>query len=238
MEVHDIPRGNLDKLRETNIDKTKLSKKDPEAVDRRKWGRAIQFRRWQWAKDNITTYVNVLRAAGHTDDRIQNMLDGVPFCFASAEEYATFCRALYSMAPAIEAEMGWRQCGFVFTGSCVPGFSQNPAKGMRDIPSSIVDVGKSDIDICIVADGVNNVVTKLLSQDQASEPQKLFITTCTQQMEGVRFGCKNISAFCKTAAVSILFRNWVSRLFLTTDVCACHRRFPMNGRKNCRDAYS
>ena len=202
MEVHDIPRGNLDELRQTNIDKTKLPKSDPEAVDRRKCGRAIQFRRWQWAKDNITTYVNVLRAAGHADDRIQNMLDGVPLCFANAEEYTTFCRALHSMAPAIEAEMGWRKCGFVFTGSCVPGFSQNPAKGMRDVPSSIVDVGKSDVDICIVADGVNNVVTKLLSQDQASEPQKLFITTCTPQMEGVRFGCKNISAFCKAAAVS------------------------------------
>jgi len=71
----------------------------------------------------------------------------------------------------------------------------------QELPSKITDPAKSDVDICIVADGVNATVAENSAADENAEPRKHFPTTCSPYLTGVRFGCKDLSAFCKCAAV-------------------------------------
>lgn len=128
-----MPAENLEELQKTHVSTEYLDKKHPdtanEAKARLKKTRQLQYTRWKWAVDNVKTYINVLRAAGHPDVSIQNMFDGTPLCFPSPEAYSELRKGLKELAPAIEKEMGWNGCGFIITGSSVPGFSQNPCKG-------------------------------------------------------------------------------------------------------------
>ena len=87
---------------------------------------------------------------------------------------------------------------------------------LQELPSKITDATKSDVDICIVADGVNitvaqrhaNDVDNASSSDGSvaaavvrAEPTKSFVTTCSQFTSAIRFGCKDLSQFCKAAGV-------------------------------------
>ena len=227
------------------------------------WLKLFRYKRWKWATTNVNRYINILRAVGHDDERIQRMLEGIPMCFRNAESYTALRKGLAQLAPAVEAEMGWSNCSFVFTGSCVPGFSQNPRKGIRvrcpsstycilhrvtahlcdralveaarsqctdvaqDLPSKITHPTNSDVDICIVADGVFCTVSRLHTEPNSSgEPVHAFPTTCRPFMSGMRYGCKDLRAFCKSAAVSAvrsLIMGSCDRVGLLLDMYACFR---------------
>ncbi|MEM9022509.1 MAG: hypothetical protein AAGB22_02115 [Bacteroidota bacterium] len=164
-------------------------------------GRPEQYARWRWALNNLPTYINMLREYGHPDDAIERMLDGVPMCFKTRADYDGLRAALRDLAPRVAAEMDWGNVGFVVTGSSVPGFSQNPLKGIAGLPSKITDPTSSDVDICVVADGVNVTVAQRLranDADKQTEPRWSFPTTASEITNGMRYGCKDVSKFSTT----------------------------------------
>jgi hypothetical protein len=44
--------------------------------------------------ENVTTFVNILRAAGHSDENIQGVFDGWPLCWTTRELWDEFRQAL------------------------------------------------------------------------------------------------------------------------------------------------
>eukprot|EP00178_Gracilaria_changii_P025293 TRINITY_DN78017_c0_g1_i1.p1 TRINITY_DN78017_c0_g1~~TRINITY_DN78017_c0_g1_i1.p1 ORF type:complete len:356 (+),score=57.69 TRINITY_DN78017_c0_g1_i1:167-1234(+) len=237
-EIPTIPESEREAFKAKYINTNKLNYEDPEAIDRCKSnGRPVQYTRWRWALDNFDTYINMLRVYGHDDDKIQRMLDGVPMCFASKQAYDELRVALKKLAPAIAEEMDWGNVGFVFTGSSVPGFSQNPVKGFRDLPSKITDPMKSDVDICIVADGVNVKVAQCHNDgDEFLEPKRAYPTTVTEILSGMRFGCKDVSEFSKTVAK--FYEEWSKKLPGGLQLTFCEDDTdipPWEARVNIRD---
>lgn len=212
-DIPTVPESDVPAFKEKYINGLYLHDYDsPEAKERlEKNGRVTQYMRWNWALENPETFVNQLRLAGHTDDKIQAMFSGVPLCFASKEGFEELRQALIVLAKEIEEEMGWTNVGFVFTGSSVPGFSQNPMKGLRGIPTRITSATSSDVDICIVADGVNAKVASCHSDGDAFlEPKRSYPTTVSELASGMRFGCKNITEFCE--CVAVFHKEWNEKL--------------------------
>lgn len=199
--VADLPRvpiGSVEAFKADHIDSTYIKWGTPEAEERLKRTRKIQFDRWDWAVDNIAEYVNVLRVADFSDEAIQNMIDGTPLCFPSIASYTKLRKALGTLRDEVEAEMGWTNVGFIITGSSVPGFSQNPCKGLELRPTRITSPTGSDVDICIVGGGVNNTMLARKAKGER-EPLGLFDTTCTRTTMATRYGCKDMASVCKAS---------------------------------------
>jgi len=175
----------------------------------------IQYIRWDWAVHNISTYVNVLRVAGHEDTNIQAMFDGRPMCWKAQAIWDEFRAALGVLEVQIETEMGWDAVQFVHCGSSVPGFSQNPFKGLRDLPSKVTDPNKSDVDICIVGNGVNDHFTKLEDEIQKDLAHTMSIShypsTSCQYTRGMRFGLQpTLEGFSK--CIHDFHKTWSAKL--------------------------
>ena len=80
---------------------------------------------------------------------------------------------------------------FAQTGSSVPGFSNNPLKGFRDRPSKITDVHNSDVDVVVIADGVEEFI-----KIKKSEGLKIRDYPCVVSKDGktdIRYGFKDWS---------------------------------------------
>ena len=159
--------------------------------------RAIQYARWHWACKNIDIYVNSLRLSGFSDDRIASMLGGKPLCFRDDVMFNELKQALHELAKSLESHMGWKNISFVITGSSVAGFSQNPQKGFRDIASKITSTDKSDVDICIVADGFNYWLAEM-KISEAPEPKRVYTTTSSLNKSDLRYGCKDLTFVCSS----------------------------------------
>jgi len=151
--------------------------------------RKIQYARWRWVQKNMEIYINKLRLSGFSDQSIQDMLSGVPLCFESPATYkefsaacATLCRAL-EKAPSIPVS----SVRVTVTGSSVPGFSQNPLKGKRDQPTKITSISKSDVDICLVGDGVSDWICRLSFKDI---PFRVYPCTAGADVSTSRYGIK------------------------------------------------
>lgn len=198
-DVVPVPDSEVEAFKAYHIDNTYLKWGTPEAEERINNDRKLQFARWRWACENVQTFVNVLRCAGFGDENIQNMFDGTPLCFRSVGAYAELRAALATLKGEIEAEVGWQNVSFIITGSSVPGFSQNPCKGVADRPTKITSATGSDVDISICAMGVNDTMLERKRRGE-EEPRRLYDTTCTETTSAVRFGCGDISAVCESAA--------------------------------------
>lgn len=149
----------------------------------------LQYTRWQWANDNLETYVNMLRVSGHPDAKIDAMMRyGVPMSFASVEEYGLFKFALLKLRDELERG-GTALCnvGFAHTGSSVPGFSTNPLKGFAELPSKITAVGQSDVDLVFIAD---NVVRSVEAMTAEGRSIWTYSTTMADRSEELRYSVK------------------------------------------------
>ena len=171
--------------------------------------RDAQYARWKWVCANVSTYVNMLRVCGHSDDNIQAMFAGRPLCFREQKTYDELCVALRALKAKLEEEMGWESVGFVFTGSSVPGFSQNPAKGKHLVPSKITSVSKSDVDISLKADGVEKFVEAMREKGISCRG---YPTTCTPTKAGMRFGMKPKDLCEQAPALENFYKEWSARL--------------------------
>ena len=72
---------------------------------------------------------------------------------------------LKDLAKKIETELGWSNVRFVQAGSSVPGYSSNPCKGLAYLPSKITSPDKSDVDIVVVAKGIEASVQAVRAAD-------------------------------------------------------------------------
>lgn len=198
-DVPEVTAAEQNAFKKLHIDGTYVEWGTPEADELLQNDVAVQYTRWKWAVDNVHTFVNVLRLAGHSDIRIQAMFDGVPLCFEHADEYAQLRAALARLAVDVEKEQGWTNVNFIITGSSVPGFSQNPLKGVRDRPTRITSQTQSDVDVVIVGDGVNRTMLKRMA-DGEKEPKRCFPTTCSSTCKATRFGVRDFDAFSKVVA--------------------------------------
>lgn len=120
----------------------------------------IQMPRWNWANENLDILVNQLRLSGFPDDKITNMFNGLPMWVQDENLFNELRRDLSLLALKLEEENNWSNVGIVFAGSSANGFSQNPCKGLPDIPTWITSYESSDVDISIHADGVLEYVAQ------------------------------------------------------------------------------
>jgi len=149
--------------------------------------RVLQFKRLEWARDNVHTYISMLRLSGHKDSYIQAMCDGACPLGADPECMSTFCAGLPSFAEKLEKELGWKGARFVQTGSSILGYSQNPMKGFANQPSKITNMSSSDVDICIVAEGAPAYYEQL--EKDGKEVWRM--PTHLEDGQGLRFGVAN-----------------------------------------------
>jgi len=150
---------NPDEFKAAHVSTIYLHGDEPEAKSRLEKPMQLMYARWDWAVTYPDKIVNALRLCGHGDPNIQAMCDGVrPLCFRDENKHQEFLYDLHNLKAALEAEMGWKNVGFVQSGSSVPGFSTNPLKGLAYQPSKMTDVNKSDVDLVVVGDGVRAYV--------------------------------------------------------------------------------
>lgn len=207
-DIAPVPEADRAAFEEAHVSRAYLHD-GPEAEERYKNSTEIQYARWQWATRNASTYVNVMRAAGHGDAAIQGVFDGRPLCWKDAALWAEFCAACGALERALAAEQGWTFVRTIHTGSAVPGFSQNPAKGHRDLPSKITDPAKFDVDVCVSANGVNRAFARL--EDDDSKRTKRYPSTTGFYNRGMRFAVKfDMALF--SEAVAEFHRTWSAKL--------------------------
>lgn len=204
-----VPENEVEEFKKVHIDLTYIHWGTPEADERVKKVRELQYARWNWACNNIDQYINALRLSGFSDSRIQNMLEGTPLCFKSPAVYRELRAALKTIAPKIEEELGWANVGYVITGSSVPGFSQNPLKGVPDRPTRITNESTSDVDICIVAEGVNKFMLSRIEKGE-KEPCAAFSTTCSPTSAATRFGCRDFAPV--SSVIAKFHAEWTEKL--------------------------
>ena len=210
--VPTVPEAELEAFKAAHIDNSYIHDYDsPEAKER--MGsipkvRDAQYKRWKWACDNLDTFINVLRQSSHSDEAIQGMLEGRPLCFADKATYDALVASLAALAPALEKELGWENVGFIFTGSSVPGFSQNPLKGKHYEPTKITSPTKSDVDICIKADGVGPF---LEACNQKGVKYRGYPTTCSATTGGMRYGLRDYAQY-ESAAMAAFLAEWTPKL--------------------------
>lgn len=209
--IKHIPEEEIQAFKEKYIDMSSIDDYgSPEAKERLNPSgkvRDTQYKRWEWACSNFDIYVNMLRVMGHPDGAIQRMIDGVPLCFRSAEVMEELKESLKSLKVELEKENGWGNVGFVITGSSVPGFSQNPMKGKELVPTRITSTESSDVDICILGDGVEVFVHKLRKSGIWT---RSYPTTCSRTRSGLRHGVD--WSILESGALGEFFSLWKNKL--------------------------
>ena len=184
-----MPDNQLEEFKRKYISNLYVHEGEQGFEERLKSSVEIQFKRWDWMQSHPDIYVNMLRVSNHKEENIQACLDGRrPLCFTSAELYTEFTMDLNDLKQNIERETDLKNVKFVQAGSSVAGFSNNPHKGFRDIPSKITDVGKSDVDVVIVAEGVKEFIER---QKKDNIPLREYPSTSSLKgPSGLRFGLK------------------------------------------------
>ncbi len=191
--VPPIPENQLEEFKRKYTSNTYIHDGEAGFDDRLKNAIEIQYKRWDWMQAHPDIYVNMLRVSGHKDENIQACVDGKrPLCFLNADLYREFTLDLNDLKQSIERETEFKNVRFVQAGSSVAGFSNNPLKGLRDIPSKITDAGKSDVDVVIVAKGVKEFIDR---QKNNNIPLREYPSTTSRKgAQEIRFGLKHWEA--------------------------------------------
>jgi hypothetical protein len=193
VKVNSVPKltdpNQIEEFKKKYLSNDYIHENDSGYKERMDNTREIQYKRWDWMTQHPDIYVNMLRLSNHPDENIQACLDGKrPLCFTSAELYSEFLSDLVELKAKLESETEFKNVRFIQAGSSVAGFSNNPHKGFRDQPSKITDVGKSDVDIVVVANGVKAFINK-------ERPEKLiyreYPSTSSRTSTEIRFGLKD-----------------------------------------------
>jgi len=150
--------------------------------------REIQYSRWRWAQANMDIYINTLRVSGFSDKQIQDMLNGCPLCFHSPAAYKEFSAACAELCHELEtADVPVCNLRMVATGSSVVGFSQNPLKGITNQASKITCPQSSDVDICLVADGITDWIKSL---KLTTKQHRMYPSTSSPNLSVTRIGLR------------------------------------------------
>merc|ERR1712061_369811 len=104
-----------------------------------------------------------LRKAGFEDTDIQLcMRREKPLDFVSMEEYVECKADLMQAAARIEKRTGITHIRFVQQGSSVTGFSTNPLKGERFVPTHLYHAG-SDTDFRLTGEGIEKALEQIIA---------------------------------------------------------------------------
>jgi len=116
--------------------------------------------RWRWIQANPEKYVNLLRMKGYSDDDIQMLCDRKkPLDFETVEDYKECVDDIERMGKDICRRTKMKDIQFIQQGSSCLGFSTNPVKGRRFIPTHAYHSG-SDTDFRFTATGIQDYIQK------------------------------------------------------------------------------
>jgi hypothetical protein len=208
-KVNKIPEEKMEEFKQQYLSDVYIHEGEEGFKERMEKCNQLMFQRWEWLLKNVEIYVNMLRAKGFSDDCIQACIDGKrPLSFKTEELHREFCMDLKELGKKLESELKFTNVWFVQTGSSVPGFSNNPCKGIADRPSKITDPGKSDVDIVIVADGVKNFV-----EEKRKAGIKIKEYPCVCSIDGkvdVRYGNRDLKLL--SNAIAEWAEKWSKKL--------------------------
>ena len=136
----------------------KLKPKGTEGTWRAEHALQCQLARWNWVQTNPGRWINMLRRAGYSDADIDLCNSRAkPLDFFSLDDYEECKADLRAAAAAIEARCGISNARFIQQGSSCTGFSTNPFKGLRYMPTHIYHES-SDTDFRFIGVGVADAV--------------------------------------------------------------------------------
>ena len=136
----------------------KMKPKGAEGLWRNEHFLQCQMARWHWVQHHPVRWINMLRRAGFPDEDI-DMCNArtKPLDFYSLADYEECKEDLRAAAKAIETRCGVKAAHFVQQGSSCTGFSTNPFKGLRFIPTHIYH-DDSDTDFRLIGEGMRQAV--------------------------------------------------------------------------------
>lgn len=136
----------------------KMKPKGAEGVWRSENVLQCQMARWHWVQANSVRWINMLRRAGFPDEDIDMCnARSKPLDFLSLADYEECKEDLRAAAKAIEARCGVKAAHFIQQGSSCTGFSTNPFKGLRFIPTHVYH-DTSDTDFRVIGEGMRTAV--------------------------------------------------------------------------------
>jgi len=208
-EVEPLPEDQIEQFRNEYISDAYIHEGDEGFAERMSNSCQLMFARWDWLQSNASTYVNMLRVKGFNDQNIQDCLSGRrPLCYKNEEIHSEFCSALNFLKESLEKEANIEIVKFIQTGSSVPGFSTNPCKGFADRPSKITVPDSSDVDVIIVAKGINDLAERV--REQGSKVRK-YPTVCNRDGKcDERLGFKNVSLV--SESLKNFIEEWTQKL--------------------------
>lgn len=125
--------------------------------------RQCQMLRWIWSQKHPSKWINMLRNAGLEDTDIQLcLLRAKPFDFFSLEDYTECKTDLMRVAARIEKRTGVTGIRFVQQGSSITGYSSNPLKGERYVPTHLYHAG-SNTDFRLTCEGIEKVIEQVIA---------------------------------------------------------------------------
>ena len=144
------------------LDTKKLPKGTLESDYRIQNAGSLQQKRWDWIQSMPTEYLIALQQTpGILPDDVVDLIKGNrPLGFSSNLQYNQFTSELKEAFQKISRETTLTGFRVIQQGSWVTGYSSNPRKGQRVVPSHLFNEN-SDLDFRITAKGIEKYVGQL-----------------------------------------------------------------------------
>lgn len=151
----------------------------------------IVFSRWNWILENNEKFVNILRINGFQDDCIQEAFNGIkPLTIKTKETFDQFCERIFLLKEILMATYKIKELRVAIIGSSLYGFSNNPLKGGKEIPSNIAKIETCDFDFVFIGHGIDEVVKNIKQKN--SEDVKNFQYIDDYKRIGIRYRIKRL----------------------------------------------
>lgn len=150
----------------------------------------IVFDRWDWIVNNTEEYVNMLRINGFSDENIQECFEGQrPLTMNDIETFNQFCDRIFTLKNELKKRYKIKNLKVAIIGSSLYGFSNNPLKGDKTIPSNIARSETCDFDFVFIGIGIDELLKKF--SDSEDNIKSFQYVNCNKQ-KGVRYKVKNL----------------------------------------------
>ena len=151
----------------------------------------IVFARWQWILNNMEKYVNILRINGFKDTCIKEAFLGIkPLIIKTKEHFGQFCERIFTLKSELKKSYKIKNLKVAMIGSSLYGFSNNPLKGSKDIPSNIAKCETCDFDFVFIGVGIDEILKNVKSKN--AENVKNFQYVDEYKRIGIRHRIKHL----------------------------------------------
>ena len=104
-------------------------------------------------------FVNILRINGFEDNCIQEAFNGIkPLTIKTKETFDQFCERIFTLKAELKKIFKIKNLKVAIIGSSLYGFSNNPLKGLKEIPSNIAKYETCDFDFVFIGIGIDEIV--------------------------------------------------------------------------------